>query len=274
MIVAVLIVTGLCFGSFVNALVWRLHEQSRTGKKADRQLSILHGRSLCPDCRHQLSALDLVPVFSWLSLRGRCRYCRKPISKQYPIVELGTAVLFVGSYLLWPADLAGAQTILFVLWLGLLVGFMALTVYDLRWMLLPNRIVYPLSLLAVAHAVVRVAAAPSPLHQLLDTAGAVAVGGGIFYLLYQVSNGKWIGGGDVRLGWLLGLTVATPQDSLLFIFLGSIAGTLISLPLLANHRLKSKSLIPFGPLLILGAIVVQLLGADIWTWYRHIMLMS
>jgi len=104
MIVVVLVVLGLCLGSFVNALVWRIHEQDRlTGKKKkphkkqlDR-LSILHGRSMCPDCHHELKPKDLVPLFSWLSLHGKCRYCHKPISWQYPVVELLTAGLFVFS---------------------------------------------------------------------------------------------------------------------------------------------------------------------------------
>lgn len=271
MIVAVLIVLGLCFGSFVNALVWRLHEQR---KKASKDLSILHGRSMCPDCHHSLAAPDLVPVLSWLSLGGRCRYCKKPISAQYPLVELGTASLFVASYVWWPAQFGLAQTIMFVLWLVLLTGLMALAVYDLRWMLLPNKLMYPLSAVALGQAIVRIIAAPSPLHQLADCVGAVLLGGGIFYLLYQASHGKWIGGGDVRLGWLLGLTVATPQDSLLFIFLGALAGSLVSVPLLFKHRLQARSLIPFGPFLILGAIIVQLFGGDIWMWYRHLMLMN
>src|SRR3989344_6490262 len=130
MIVAILIVLGLAFGSFVNALVWRLHEQeerakskeqrrkkgkakntaklsSHTSVLSSKDLSILKGRSMCPSCKHGLAAKDLVPVLSWLTLRGKCRYCHKPISIQYPLVELITATLFVISYLLWP-DVAHA----------------------------------------------------------------------------------------------------------------------------------------------------------------------
>src|SRR5476651_645529 len=136
MIIVVLVVFGLCLGSFVNALVWRLHEQD---KKQAKNLSILNGRSMCPNCKHELAAKDLVPVLSWLSLRGKCRYCGKPISVQYPLVEMVTSGLFVASYLWWPEVLHGAQVAAFGLWLALLVGLMALLVYDLRWFLLPNR---------------------------------------------------------------------------------------------------------------------------------------
>jgi prepilin signal peptidase PulO-like enzyme (type II secretory pathway) len=272
MTIAALILLGLCFGSFVNALVWRVHEQAEG--KASKKLSILHGRSMCPDCRHELAARDLVPVFSWLALRAKCRYCHQSIAWQYPLVEVFTAGLFVASYLWWPAAFTVPQIVIFVLWLALLIGFMALIVYDLRWMLLPNRLIYPLMGLASLQAVVRIASDTRPLHTLLNEAAAVIIGGGIFYLLYQVSNGKWIGGGDVRLGWLLGLTASTPQNGVLFIFLGALSGSLVSVPLLASHKLKKNSVIPFGPFLILGAVVVQLFGGDIWTWYHRLMFMQ
>jgi prepilin signal peptidase PulO-like enzyme (type II secretory pathway) len=271
----ILAVVGLCLGSFVNALVWRLHKQAgeidkkKPDKKYLAQLSIIKGRSMCPHCKHELATKDLLPVLSWLSLKGKCRYCGKPISVQYPLVELTTALLFVASYIWWPVALHGTQTAIFIIWLALLVGLIALLVCDLRWLLLPNRIIYPLSLIAAAQAVITIAAANRPAIALLNTLLAVAAGGGIFYVLFQVSNGKWIGGGDVKLGWLLGLMMATPARSLLFIFIAAVGGSLISLPLLASGRLKRTSTIPFGPFLIVGAIIVQLFGTDILHWYQQ-----
>jgi prepilin signal peptidase PulO-like enzyme (type II secretory pathway) len=105
MIIAVLVVLGLCFGSFANALVWRVHEQAgqaakkKPDKKYLKQLSVAKGRSMCPNCKHELVAKDLIPVLSWLALGGKCRYCAKPISIQYPLVEVALASLFVVSYL-------------------------------------------------------------------------------------------------------------------------------------------------------------------------------
>jgi prepilin signal peptidase PulO-like enzyme (type II secretory pathway) len=267
MVIAILLVVGLCMGSFVNALVWRMHEQSRK-KQPSKELSILKGRSMCPHCRHELTAKDLIPVLSWLALRGRCRYCGKPIARQYPLVELSAAALFVLSYIWWPVAFSGPQTALFVLWLLLLTGFLALIVYDLRWMLLPDRMLAPLGVLAALWAVITIANADKPLIAFLNTVGAVIVGGGVFYALFQVSKGKWIGGGDVKLGWLLGLIAGTPARSGLFIFLGALLGSLVSVPLLLTKRAGRNTVIPFGPFLILAIIIVQLFGHDILSWYK------
>jgi leader peptidase (prepilin peptidase)/N-methyltransferase len=280
MIIAVLIVFGLCLGSFVNALVWRLHEQgTESGKKKPsksylKDLSISKGRSMCPDCHHTLSARDLVPVLSWTSLRGKCRYCHEPVSVQYPLVELSTMGLFLLSYLYWPLPFTQAQVAFFILWLLLLVGFMALIVYDLRWMLLPDRIVFPLGVVAAIMAVITISTSARPTHSALSVALAVAVGGGIFYLLYQISGGRWIGGGDVKLGWLLGLVVATPAKAILFIFFAAVAGSAITLPMLASGRMKRTSTIPFGPFLIAGAIVSLLVGARILDWYQRTLILG
>lgn len=273
MIIAILVVAGLCFGSFVNALVWRVHQQAALkGKKAGgvdpAKLSIAKGRSMCPGCNHELAVEDLVPILSWLALRGKCRYCGKPISAQYPLVELLTATLFVALYIWWPVPFTTAQTVIFILWLAMTTGFMALTVYDLRWMLLPDRIMHPLAVLAAAIAVISVAVADRPSIAALNTLLAVIVGGGVFYGLFQVSRGKWIGGGDVKLGWMLGLLAATPGRSALLIFLAALLGSLVSIPLLFTKRMKRTSVVPFGPFLIAAAIIVQLFGHDMLLWYQ------
>jgi prepilin signal peptidase PulO-like enzyme (type II secretory pathway) len=262
-------------GSFVNALVWRVHEQdnetnkSKPNKKYLKKLSIKQGRSMCPHCKHELTTIDLVPVFSWLTLKGRCRYCKKRIPIQYPIVESATALMFVASYSWWPRLQQGPEIFLFGLWLLLATGLVALFIYDLRWQLLPNRITYPLGYLAAAYALTSVVIAPKPLFALTNVVLSVGVGGGIFYVLFQISEGKWIGGGDVKLGWLLGLIVGTPARALLIIFIASVLGTLVSLPLLAAKKLKPNNTIPFGPYLIMAAIIVVLVGHNITEWYQN-----
>jgi len=297
MIIVILVLLGLCFGSFVNALVYRLYEQtesrvksrelkSRRGRRkelrsrklstlysllstGDRQLSIITGRSMCPSCGHQLMAKDLVPVLSWLWLHGKCRYCRKPISWQYPIVELLTAALFLLSYIYWPLQFNNQGTTLFAFWLVFLVGLITLAVYDLRWYLLPNKIVYTLLVIAVFQSVILLFFASPPARQLTNSLLSALIGGGLFYLLFQISKGKWIGGGDVKLGALLGLILADPGLSLLMIFGASLIGSIVSIPLLVLGKVKKNSRLPFGPFLITGTIIARLFGASLIAWYKR-----
>lgn len=270
MIIAMLVVFGLCLGSFVNALVWRLYQQSLPKKKrraSDEELSISKGRSMCTNCGHTLHSIDLIPVFSWLSLRGKCRYCRTPISWQYPLVEVVTAIVFVVSYLFWPHALEGWEVAAFTVWLMIVVGLMALVVYDLRWMLLPNRIVFRLYVLATLFIVFK-ALSEGSLRTCISAILGVLVGGGIFYLLFQLSDGSWIGGGDVKLGFLLGAIVGGPVSAAMVIFGASLLGSLLAIPLTITNRLNRGTRIPFGPFLIAAAVIVQLFGHDITTWYR------
>jgi prepilin signal peptidase PulO-like enzyme (type II secretory pathway) len=270
MIQLILFLFGLTFGSFVNALVWRLRQQSKN-KKAKKYLSITKGRSQCVHCGHTLAAQDLIPVFSWLSLRGRCRYCKKPISAQYPAVELLTASLFVLSYSFWPYDVQGLYVAAFITWLVVIVVLVALLVYDARWMILPNQLVAIASGLAVALVVLLGIAGGRP-GGVVVAAVSAGLLFSLFYGLFQASKGKWIGGGDVKLAPALGLIAGTPAKTALLIFIASVIGTCISLPMLYSNKLKKNSQIPFGPLLIVAAIIVFLFGDALINWYTSTIL--
>lgn len=295
MLLVVLILLGLCFGSFVNALCWRLRQQQLTAdsrqqlakegknKKLSvigyqltaKDLSIWKGRSMCPHCKHTLATLDLIPVLSWLWLKGKCRYCHEPISWQYPLVEVATAALFVISYLFWPYSVSGTQNLLlFGFWLVLLVGFMALIVYDSRWMLLPDKIVYPLIGVALLQLTVQLAFFDAGFSALTAAVWGVLVIAGFFYALFQVSGGRWIGGGDVKLGVILGLVVGGPVNSLLVLFLASLLGSLVAAWLLITKKLRRNSQIAFGPFLIVATIIVYLFGAAIVSWYKNQLLLA
>lgn len=276
MIIALLAALGVIFGSFVNALVWRLHEQEAlAGKKgkaaAERRnaLSISRGRSMCPHCGHELAAKDLVPVLSWVWLWGRCRYCKAKIPDS-PLVELATGALFALSYIAWPLLFNGVGLLIFVLWLAFIVGFVALAVYDLRWFELPDRIVLPLTVLAVVQTGVTAIWLKS-WSALWQPALAAAIIFGLFWLLFQVSKGAWIGGGDVKLAVTLGLLAGTPLHAFLLIFLASLMGTLVSIPLLARGRKGLKVHIPFGPYLLAATVAVVLWGGHIVTWYENLL---
>ena len=272
MITLYLIFLGACLGSFTSALVWRIHEQAKLSHKSKLakvvNLSIVSGRSVCPNCNHILAPIDLVPILSWLQLRGRCRYC-KMMFDDTPFTEVVLPALFVLSYYYWPVSWSPAQVVLFCLWLVFLTGFMALSVYDLRWYLLPNRVVYPLLVMAFVNVGLRAWVAESPVHTLLMALSGLAVGGGVFYLLFQYSNGKWIGGGDVKLGFMLGILVGGPLEALLVIFIASCLGTFVSIPMLISGKYSKNKRIPFGPFLIASGIIVYIFGASIINWYTH-----
>jgi prepilin signal peptidase PulO-like enzyme (type II secretory pathway) len=261
MVIVAMVLLGLCFGSFVNALVWRLHKKKDWVKE----------RSVCTHCGHVLAAKDLVPVLSWIELRGKCRYCHKPIDDT-PLTEIGTALLFVGSYLFWPYEFNSLGTTLFVFWLVFLVGFVALALYDLKWMLLPNKIVYPLIGLAVVQVLLVATYFDGGWDSLLGAFWGFVVGSGVFYGIFQLSKGKWIGGGDVKLGMVLGILAGGALESALLIFIASVFGTLFSIPLLVAGKAKAKMRIPFGPFLLAAMVVVYLFGADILSWYRDILI--
>lgn len=256
MILLLLILLGLAFGSFVNALVWRLHKNR----------DWVQERSECTHCHHQLGAWDLIPVISWVMLRGKCRYCHKKIEDS-PLVELSLPLLFAVSYIFWPLSFEGPHLFQFILWLVFLVGFLALTVYDLRWMLLPDKIVFPLVGLAVLQ-ILTLAIWQRDVAILLHALVGLVTVSGTFYILFQLSKGTWIGGGDVKLGLVLGLLAGGILEGFLLLFVASVAGMLAALPLIIQGKAHKKTQLPFGPFLILGLIVVTLWGHDIVSWYQ------
>jgi leader peptidase (prepilin peptidase) / N-methyltransferase len=259
MIVLLLIGLGLILGSFVNALVWRLHEHR----------DWVNDRSECTHCHHKLGPLDLVPVISWVMLRGKCRYCHKKIDDS-PLTELTLPVLFVGSYVWWPNTFDAAGRFEFIFWLVFLVAFLALAVYDLRWFLLPDKVVYPLMVLATIQ-IITLAAWHHEWRNILGSLGGVLAVSGIFYVLFQLSKGKWIGGGDVKLGVVLGLLSGSVVNGFLLLFSASVLGVLAALPSLLQGKANRKTELPFGPLLIAGLIIVKLFGADIIDWYTSLL---
>ncbi len=275
MIVFMLLVLGLCMGSFVEATSWRIHEQTKSKKRTiqeKRDLSISQGRSMCAHCRHQLAWYDLVPLLSWVTLAGKCRYCRKSIGWQAPLLELATASLFVLSYVCWPYTLGpcfGVSWLLIAMWMVLIVGFVMLSVYDLRWMLLPDRIVYPMQVLAGVYAGLQIWALGTGIRGVVSALLGVLILAGLFWGLYQVSRGAWIGGGDVKLAVVLGLVVGTPLKAGLVLFLSSLLGSVVGVPAMIVGKQGRNTKIPFGPFLMVATIVIVLFGTSAVDWYTR-----
>lgn len=262
MILAMIAVWGLCLGSFAAATVWRMHHKRDWVKE----------RSECEYCHHVLAWYDLIPVVSWLSLRGRCRYCHKKLSSEFLVTEIAGALLFAGLYAFWPRPFEGWEYVRLAVWLVVSTGFIMLTLFDLKWFLLPDKIVYPLLVLVVSERVLY-AILQTDANLIRETVLGIVVGGGVFWLLFQISDGKWIGGGDVKLGFLLGAAVGGPFKAMLIIFFASCIGSLYGIPMMLAKRLKRTSHIPFGPLLMAAAYVVFLFGDRVVHWYNNLFLL-
>ncbi len=249
---------GLVIGSFVNALVWRIN----VGK------SIADGRSMCPHCKHELAAIDLIPVLSWVLLRGKCRYCHKPISIQYPLVELMTGVLFALSYAAkLPHGVNGWSE--FIIWLIVLSAGIALVVYDLRWYILPDLIVVPATALVLLALVAgRITGVVSP-EAVTSHAGAALVAGGVFFALASIAGGKLMGGGDVKLAFLMGLVLGG-TNTIVAMMVGFNSAAIVGVSLIAVGIKKRKDYIPFGPFLVAGMVVAYLYGPQIVSWYTNL----
>lgn len=274
---------GLVLGSFAGAQIWRLRARQLAsdvvdGEPVDKaELKRLQpllvktardDRSRCLHCHHQLHAIDLVPLLSWLSTSGRCRYCKVAIGWFEPAIELGMAAIFVVSFAVWPTELTTTiATVQFITWLVAVVALVILLVYDLKWFLLPDRVVFPLIAVSAIYASLTVAQADDIGSALFTTAGAIFVLSGIYYGLWLISKGRWIGFGDVKLGIALGLLTGSWQLALLALFLANFIGTLIVLPALLTKKMSRSTQVPFGPLLILGAVLTIWFGQPVIDWY-------
>jgi len=278
-----LVLVGACLGSFAGATVWRLRARQLqadkdNGEEYDKKeythLKKLLGkrtandRSQCLHCGYQLKWYDLLPIVSWVSLGGKCRNCKKSIGKFELLIELGVLAYFVLSYAFWPGGVTTALDLVhFVLWLIAGVIMAILFAYDAKWFLLPNKLTFALAIVGLAIVGVSAAQSGDITGTLLSALGSVAVLSGLYGLLYVVSKGKWVGFGDVKLGLGLGLVLGDWQLALIALFLANFIGCLVVIPLMAMKKLSRTSHVPFGPLLISGAIIALFIGWPIIGWY-------
>ncbi len=239
---------GLSIGSFINALVYRIHEKK----------PIVNDRSACPFCAHRLRWNDLIPLASFAILLGRCRYCRARISWQYPLVELLTGIALILPFTRYSLLVTGYGAIIsyYIFATILLIIF----TYDLRYMLIPDKISIP--------AIVAVFLIQIINYQLsiINYLAAALLASGFFFLQFAVSKGRWIGGGDIRLGFLIGLMLGLPVI-IFALMLSYILGTLVTLPLVALRRRTMKSQIPFGVFLTATTIIGMIFGRGMVEWY-------
>jgi len=278
----VLMFFGASFGSFAVAQVWRLRaNQLATDKKLNKserierdqlarlnQKPLASDRSRCLHCDYVLKWYDLVPIFSWLRLGGRCRECRRPIGYLEIVAEITVGLFFVLSYLLWPQPLGDFFGITqFILWLMAGVGLTILFIYDLKWMLLPDRANFFVILLGLISSIIALIVASDQLETFFSIIGSLLIMSGIYLMIYIYSKGQWIGFGDIKLGIGLGLFLADWRLAFIALFLANLIGCMVVLPALLTNNLKRNSHISFGPLMILGFVIAELVGIYIIDWY-------
>lgn len=280
---AALAVIGLAMGSFAGASVWRLRalqlrQEKAAGEKIDEKeftllsplikSSLTADRSRCLHCKETLRWYDLIPLVSWVSTKGKCRYCKKSIGRFEPTIEIATALLFVVSFMLWPESLTfWHETVIFGLWLVACVMLVVLFAYDLKWFLLPNYVIFPLIGIGGIIALIHLLTAADLLGAFLNLAVSIAILSGIYLFLWVLSKGAWIGFGDVKLGLALALLLGEWPLAFLALFAANIVGCLIVLPAMLSGKMTRKTRVPFGPLLITGGVIAMLWGHDIINWY-------
>jgi leader peptidase (prepilin peptidase)/N-methyltransferase len=241
---------GAVIGSFLNVLCDRLPQEQ----------SVVFPPSRCPGCSRRLTALDMVPILSWLVLRGRCRTCGEQIPSRVFWVELVTATAFAGLYLNFGFGLT--------LWVALLYAAFTIVIFviDMEHQLILNNILLPAMAVALGVSLLhsRIDLAPT----LLNAVIGAAVGFGIFLLVYIVSRGG-MGEGDVKLGALAGLMTGWP-NIIAAVILSWIAGGLVAIGLLVLRRKGRREAIAFGPFLALSAFVIFLWGDSLIDWYLDV----
>ncbi len=242
---------GLSVGSFLNCLIYRIEEEKS-----------MKGRSYCPKCKHTLSYLDLFPLFSFLFLKGRCRYCKRKISFQYPLIELITGIvfLFIFSYLFYSPSQFWNIWILFEFFSLIIISslFILIFVYDLKHLLIPDIATYLLIFFTFIYSIIK--------ENLLNGLISAITISLFFLFIYLITKEKGMGFGDVLLSFPLGLFLGYP-NFIIALFTSFQLGAIIGIGLIILKKKGIKSQIPFGPFLITGTIIAFLWGEKIIYYY-------
>ncbi len=245
-------ILGICVGSFLLVVVTRLAENK----------SFLSGRSACDACGHTLSPFDLVPLFSYILLKGHCRYCHSVLSPFYWIVELVTGFIFALTSLSLMPLLPSVLFFEMLIGMWFVIGGLEVIFFsDLWYGYIPDGATILIGIIGILHA--------WQFHALFSSLFA-GIGAGLFFLLLLVgTKGRGMGWGDVKyvvaMGFLLGI-----GSTLVGLYIAFITGALVALALVIFHKMKLRgSTIPFGPFLVFGTLAALTYGEVLWKWYLH-----
>ncbi len=229
---AIAALVGLAIGSFLNVVIYRV----------PRDESIAFPASRCTTCGHPLGILENVPVLSWLVLAGRCRACKTPISSRYPLVELMTAALFCLSVLEFGVSVTALGA-------ALLSGYLIVTVFvDIDHLLILDSLTIPVAVCGLLIALSQ--------GRALSALEGAAFGCALFGLIYLLTRGAGLGLGDVKLaacaGIFLGLADTVAASAAAFVI-----GAIAAVPVLTMRRRRGRDVLPFGPFLVLGVLILE-----------------
>lgn len=246
--IGIFLIFGVIMGSFLNVVGLRLPE----GKSF-----ISNERSECPNCNHQLHWYDLIPVVSYLIQGGKCRYCKAPISIQYPLIELFTGFLFALAFIKFGVSL---ELIMAILFISMLV---VIFVADLKYLIIPNKVLlFFLPLFIIGRIVV-------PLDPWYSPIVAALVGFIGIMLIILLSKGG-MGAGDMKLFFVLGIVLGFGNLVLTFV-LSIFIGLAVGLSMMALGRVKKDTPFPFGPSIVVAALIAYFIGDIITNWYMGFM---
>jgi len=242
---------GICVGSFLNCVIYRLEKKE----------SFLKGRSKCPFCSHPLTWKDLIPILSFLLLKGKCRYCGKRISLQYLLVEFFTGVLFFLTSFF-------AFSFFELIYLFLIISFLiVIFVFDLKHFLIPEKVIYSAIILSFVYQIIQGVDSLS-FFEYFKNLGLALIPSLFFLIVVFVSREKWMGMGDFVLSFLMGLILGFPKI-LIGLFFAFFFGGIIGIGLVISGKKRWKSHVPFGPFLVGGTFLSLFLGDKIIEWYLY-----
>ena len=252
---------GLCLGSFLNVIIYRLPLKK----------SLVLPPSSCPSCGKKLGVLELIPLVGFLFLKGRCRSCQAKISIQYPLVELTTGAAFAFVYYRFSLT---TNTLFYFTFIYLLL---AVALIDLKYRIVPNQLVLAGGIIAIIFHLPALLANWFSLpgyflltRTPLDSLYGFLLGSVIFFLIIVISKGG-MGGGDLKLVAMIGLYLGF-RGTAMMMLLGFVAGALVGVYFMVSGKLTRKDALPFAPFLSLAALIELFLGEEIWHWYINLFL--
>lgn len=249
-----IVVLGLAIGSFLNVVIDRLPQ----GK------SIIRGRSYCDFCRHTLAWYDLIPILSFIILGRKCRYCKKSISWQYPIVELVTAILFIIVFASINRFIdAPSYLPIFFFHLVVISGLIVIFFTDLKYRIIPDQVVLFLIILILLYLFIN----RTDIWLYLLSGLTMS---SFLLMLLLITRGRGMGLGDVKFAFLMGLILGFPSIIIAF-YLSFLTGALFSLILILSGKKTIKATIPFGPFLAVATIVSLFYGQSLWRLFKGIL---